>query len=163
MCGAMMDADAFRCTQCGEEMQTSPESLTVPLFSPTAIGVCTFFWTHITGMLLVWLNCRRLALHDAALKTLLLGIAMTAGYIALLFVLPDANLSGLIVALVSVVIVTNYAKSVLKEPFAQQQQQRGPYRSVWVGHGIGCLVIMVLVAVVIGILMLLGIAGIPIE
>ncbi len=158
MCGATVDSRATKCPACGEDQQPTAEALAVPLFSPTAIGVCTFFWSHITGLFLVWLNCRRLGLYDAAFKTLLLGVLMTVVVVGLALVLPE-GVPGTLLGILSVVAVLKYANSVLKVPFEQQKRQNGPYRSIWVGHGIGLVVILCLVSVVIGSLVLLGIAG----
>ncbi len=159
MCGATIDERVRQCPGCGEELQPSTEVLTVPLFSMMAIGLCTFFWSFAAGMLLVWLNCRKLERYAEAQRTLFFGMAMFAAMIVLLFVLPEDASSSVLVGIVSVLIVTTHAKSVLKVPLELQRRQGGPYRSIWLAHGIGILVLMGLLMFVVGLMILLEIAG----
>lgn len=163
MCGATVEVGARKCVACGEELQPTANELTIPLFSLTAIGVGTFFWSLITGMILVWMNCRRLEKYDEALRTILLGVAMFVGLVIVISVLPEFPGANLAVGIGCTVMVTQYAKSVLGEPLERQRQQGGPYRSIWLAHGIGLLVVLGIVAAVISLLVLLGMLGVEVE
>lgn len=162
MCGASIDETAPHCPQCGEELETSTSKLTVPIFSLTAIGVCTFFWTFLTGMILVWMNCRRLGWYEEANRTTGVGIGMLLVFMAIL-VIPDFPGGDLIIALVWLLAVTQYAKALLKEPLSQQRQQGGPYRSIWLGHGIGFMVVVALLMFVFSAIAALNAVGMDVE
>lgn len=158
MCGAALDQQARQCPACGEELQPTTNALTVPLYSLTAIGLCTFLWSFAAGMLLVWLNCRRLEYHSAANRTLVWGVVMLLSLIVATEILPNDITISLMIAFVATLLVTNYAKSELRDEFKLQREQGGPYRSIWLAHALGLLVMILLVSVLLGIGVLIEMA-----
>ncbi|MDZ4684792.1 MAG: hypothetical protein SH850_06840 [Planctomycetaceae bacterium] len=165
MCGGKNEQAAATCANCGETLRgsASNEELTVPLYSAKLIGICTFFWTELTGMTLLWLNCRRLGLFRESQQVLLAGIAMTVVAIVFAFVLPDSRILSIGLNIILTVVVVKYAQSMLGPQFDRQRKQKGPYASTWLANGLGLLMVLVFLSLIIGVVVVLEVMGIGFE
>ncbi len=115
------------------------ESTGVPtykLYTANHAGIATFLGSPLAGFWIIAANRRRVGQASRATKTLLAGVALTAGMLALGAVIPDAVLRPL--PIVVALSVQRYATTDA-ELLAAHEGRHGLRESGWKAAGVGLI------------------------
>jgi hypothetical protein len=130
-----------------EEEKTNPPKTTGNLFTDLQISVATFIGMPIAGCLLLAQNYRNLGRASSAWKTLILGLVSTIILFFIAFQLPE-SFPNAVLPMVYTVAMRQLVKYLQGDIIVSQQAQgkKGSW-AVTVGIAIGCLILIMALAV----------------
>jgi hypothetical protein len=132
----------------GEDRSTG-----LPLFSPTAVSVATFFGSIAAGVVIMAINYSRSGQPSACRWMLAWGTLATIALFGIIFVLPDEVPS--VVILVAQVATAHALATKLQRPLIDQHLARGgQLASAWWAFGISLLVGVAVFAALCAVLLL---------
>jgi hypothetical protein len=123
------------------------------LWSPGAIGVVAFLSGPAGALLMMAINYARLGKRSAAWSTAAATLVVSAGVLAVAFIVPENNPAGLLIGLPVFLGIWMSARLLQGELYDAHLSGGGAAASGWSAFGMGVLGIVVIVAVgaVIGV------------
>ncbi len=142
------------CLICGEKFSFIKTVSDVMLFSPMQVAVVAFVGGWLAGFILLALNYLRMKRFASAMMTLVAGVTVMAGWIALVITVPViAYIPGVILWLVTMVAMLSIAKMLQGREYNQHIETGGAEATGW--KTFGYMLLSIIPSIILGVVLIL--------